>query len=254
MRIVVAGGTGVAGKVVVRLAAERGHQVLALSRSGPTRGDLITGSGLAEALAGADAVIDCSNAGSQNRAKAERFFVTGTENLVRAAAAAGVGHHLLLSIVGIERVPMSYYQAKVAQEAALIATAAETGIGHTIARVTQFHEFAGQLLGRLRLGPLAAIPHLRIQPVELAAVAEHLLDLTEAGPAGRVPDVGGPRPEDLTALARQWVRHFGGPRVIGLPLAGKAARAIRDGALLVPGESGQRGRTFTDWLAAQPAG
>lgn len=252
MRIVVAGGTGTAGRMVVEQAVARGHEAVALARSSATPADLISGSGLAEALAGAQAVIDCSNVATQSRTKAERFFVTATKNLVHAAAEAGIRHYVLLSIVGIENVPMGYYQAKLAQEAALIATATESRLGYTIARTTQFHEFPGQLLARLRKGPLAAIPRMRFQPVELAEVAGRLLDCAEAEPAGRVPDLGGPREEDLLALTRQWVAHTGDRvRIVGIPLPGRAGRAVQAGGLLVSdGES--RGRTFAEWLAGQP--
>ncbi len=254
MRIVIAGGTGTAGRVVVQQAVERGHEAVALSRSGPAPADLVTGRGLAEALAGAEAVIDCSNAGSTSRTKAERFFVAATKNLVHAAAEAGARHYVLLSIVGIENVPMGYYHAKLAQEAALIATATEAQLGYTIARATQFHDFAGQLLARMRMGPLAAIPHMRSQPVELTEVATRLLDCAEAEPAGRAPDLGGPREEDLLDMARRWVAHTGErTRVVGVPLPGRAGRAVRDGGLLVT-DGDSRGRTFADWLADQPRG
>jgi uncharacterized protein YbjT (DUF2867 family) len=252
MRIVIAGGTGTAGRVVVEQASARGHQAVALSRSGPTPADLISGRGLAAALAGADAVIDCSNITTMSRTKAEKFFVAGTQNLVGAAAVAGARRYVLLSIVGIDRVPMGYYQAKLAQEAALIATATAAQLGYTIARTTHFHDFAGQLLARMRMGPLAPIPHQRVQPIEVAEVAGRLLDCAEAEPAGRAPDLGGPREEDLLELARQWAAHTGErTRVVAVPLPGRAGRAVQEGGLLVRnGET--RGRTFADWLADQP--
>jgi len=252
MRIVIAGGTGAAGRVVVRRAAERGHSVVALSRSTSPPADLISGTGLAEALDGAEAVIDCSNVTTQSRTKAERFFVPAAKNLVHAAAEAGLRHYVLLSIVGIDNVPMGYYQAKLAQEAALIATATECQLGYTIARVTQFHDFPGQLLSRLRKGPLAIVPRMRMQPIELSAVADRLLDCAEGEPAGQVPDLGGPREEDLLALTRQWLAHTGQrARVVGIPLPGRAGKAVQAGGLLVTdGET--RGRTFAEWLADQP--
>ena len=180
-----------------------------LARSGPVPADLVSGRGLAEVLAGAEAVIDCSNIATQSRTKAERFFVPATKNLVRAAAEAGARRYVLLSIVGIDNVPMGYYQAKLAQEATLIATATEARLGYSIVRVTQFHEFAGQLLNRMRMGPVATIPHMRMQPIDLAEVAGHLLDCAEAEPAGRVADLGGPQEEDLFELATRWAKHIG---------------------------------------------
>ncbi len=252
MRIVIAGGTGTAGRVVVQQATERGHQAVALSRSGPAPADLTTGQGLAEALAGADAVIDCSDVRTLSRTKAERFFVTSTKNLVRAAAAAGASRYVLLSIVGIDQVPTGYYQAKLAQEATLIATATESRMGYTIARATQFHDFAAQLLARTRKGRLALLPHMRCQPVELAAVASRLLDCVEAEPAMRAPDLAGPREEDMLELVRQWVARTGDRvRVIAVPTPGRAGKAVEAGGLLL--RSGEtRGRTFAEWLADQP--
>jgi uncharacterized protein YbjT (DUF2867 family) len=252
VRIVIAGGTGTAGRVVVQRAVERGHSAVALSRSASPPADLIGGTGLAEALAGAEAVIDCSNLATQSRTKAERFFVTAAKNLVHAAAEAGLRHYVLLSIVGIDNVPMGYYQAKLAQEAALIATATECQLGYSIVRTTQFHEFPGQLLSRMRKGPVALVPRMRFQPVELTAVADRLLDRAEAEPAGRVPDLGGPREEDLLDLTRQWAAHTGvRTRVLGIRLPGRAGKAVQDGGLLVTdGETG--GRTFAEWLAGQP--
>jgi len=250
MRILVAGGTGTVGREVAALAAARGHDVVVVSRSGPVPVDLTTGDGLAQAMAGVEAVVDCSNIASMARARAERFFVAETQNLVRAGAEAGVRHHVLLSIVGIDQVPTGYYQAKVAQEAAMREAAAEAGPGYTILRATQFHDFAGQLLGRTRKGPFALIPVMRTQPVEVTAVARRLVELAESEPSGRAADLGGPRPEDLTDLARQLCVHRGDRvRVVGLPIPGKAGRAIRAGALLVPSGTG---RTFSQWLADQP--
>jgi uncharacterized protein YbjT (DUF2867 family) len=253
MRIVIAGGTGTAGRVVTRLASERGHQAVVLARSGPVPADLVSGRGLEQVLAGAEAVIDCSNIATQSRAKAERFFVPATKNLVRAAAEAGASRYVLLSIVGIDNVPMGYYQAKLAQEATLIATATEARLGYSIARVTQFHEFAAQLLNRMRMGPVAAIPHMRMQPIDLAEVAGQLLDCAEAEPAGRVADLGGPQEEDLFELATRWAKHIGSKtRLIAIPLPGRAGRAVKAGGLLV-GDGARRGRTFEEWLAEQPA-
>jgi uncharacterized protein YbjT (DUF2867 family) len=254
MRIVIAGGTGTAGRVVTRLASERGHQAVVLARSGPVPADLVSGRGLAEGLAEAEAVIDCSNIATQSRTKAEKFFVPATKNLVRAAAEAGAGRYVLLSIVGIDNVPMGYYQAKLAQEATLIATATEARLGYTIARVTQFHDFAAQMLARLRMGPLAAIPHMRTQPVDLVEVAGQLLDCAEAEPAGRAQDLGGPQEEDLFEMVSRWAKHTGSKtRLVTVPLPGRAGQAIKAGGLLVP-DGLRRGRTFDEWLAEQPTG
>src|SRR5690606_37883501 len=134
--------------------------------------DLVSGSGLEGALDGVDAVIDTSNVGTLSKAKATEFFTAVTSNLVRAANRAGVKRHLLLSIVGVDRIPFGYYEGKLAQERA----ARASGVPTTVLRATQFHEFADQNLGRLA-GPLAVIPRMRMRPVASSEVADHLVRL-----------------------------------------------------------------------------
>lgn len=261
VRIVVVGGTGTAGAAVVRQAVSRGLDVVVLSRRpGSDRsgnaavavGDLRTGAGLREALTGADVVIDCSNLQKLSRRAVERFFATGTRNLVEAAAAAGVGHLVLLSIVGVDRVPMGYYRAKLAQEAILAESADRAGLPYTIARVTQFHDFAAQILTRSRLGRWALVPRLRVQPVDLTDVAEHLLAVAGSAASGRATDLGGPAEQDLAAMARRLVARRGDRlRVIPVGLPGKAGRAIKAGGLLPAAGSLTGRRSFEQWLAEQ---
>ena len=160
MRLAVAGGTGVVGKFVVEAAAEAGHEVVSLSRR--TGVDVRTGEGLAEALRGVEVIVDTTNAGTTNRDKATAFFTEVTRNLGVVGAGEGVARLVILSIVGLERVPgYGYYEAKLAHE-----KAAMSGLlPATIVRATQFHEFPAQVLSWTRHGPFAVVPRSRIQPV-----------------------------------------------------------------------------------------
>jgi uncharacterized protein YbjT (DUF2867 family) len=152
MRIAVAGGTGVVGRRVVEAVRAQGHDAIVLSRS--TGVDLITGTGLDAALEGIDAVVDTANVSTLSADVATRFFETATGNLIAAASRAGVPHVVLLSIVGIDRMPHDYYAGKLAQERVI-----EAGpVPWTILRATQFHEFAAQLFDRGKLGPLHVAP------------------------------------------------------------------------------------------------
>ncbi|GIJ47171.1 3-beta hydroxysteroid dehydrogenase [Virgisporangium aliadipatigenens] len=254
MRILVTGGTGVVGRHVVLTALARGHEVVAASRGGGSpdpratgrRVDLGTGDGLAAALDGVDTVIDCAHVQTTNAAKAVRWFTEATTRLTNAAKAAGVRHLVVLSIVGIDRIPLGYYKGKLAQEK----VALEGPVPATVVRATQFHEFAGQMLDRMRLGPVHLMPAMRVQPIAAAEVATALVDLAEGPATGRADDIGGPSEEYLPDLARAVLKKRGGRGLlIPLPIPGAAGRAGRAGAGLVPDPSGQRGPSFADWLA-----
>jgi uncharacterized protein YbjT (DUF2867 family) len=244
MRIAVAGATGVVGKYVVGVARERGHEVVELARSVGV--DLTTGAGLAERLDGVDAVVDVTSVPTQKQEEAEAFFGSVTRTLVAAEQQAGVRHHVALSIVGIDDVPTGYYRGKQLQERLV----REAPVGWSILRATQFHEFAEQALGFVRVGPFSVVPRMLSQPVAAVEVAEALVDLAEAGPSGRVPDLAGPERLAMVDLARRVSKARGlGRRVVGLPLPGAAGRGMRDGSLC-PSTDRPRGRiTFDAWLA-----
>lgn len=245
MRIAVAGATGTVGRYVAEVAAERGHEVVPLARSAGV--DVLTGAGLAERLAGVEAVVDVLNIGTQKRAVAERFFRTTSERLVGAGAAAGVGHHVALSIIGIDRVPTGYYQGKLAQEAAVAAGR----VPWSVLRAAQFHEFAEQALRFVRLGPVSVVPRMLSQPVAAREVAAALVDLAAGPPVGGGPELAGPQPLQMVDLARRVndIRRLG-RRVLPLSVPGAAGKAMRAGALL-PRESGPRGEvTFEEWLGS----
>ena len=243
-RIVVAGATGVVGRHVVTQARAAGHDVVPLSRSSGQ--DVVTGAGLAEAVAGADVVIDVTSVVTTSARTSTDFFRAGTQELLAAEQAAGVGHHVALSIVGIDGETTGYYAGKVVQEELIAAGP----VPWTVLRATQFHEFAPQIAARASVGPLVAVPAMRTSTVAAAEVAAALVTLATAPPRGRTADLGGPGEDDLDELVRRWLAATGRRgRVLRLPMPGAAGRRMRTGALL-PGPGADRGRqTFDEWLA-----
>lgn len=245
MNIAVAGGTGTVGRRVVEVARGRGHEVRVLARS--TGADIHSGTGLDQALAGVQAVVDTTNLSTTAGDASVAFFSQATRTLLDIEERVGVVHHVALSIVGIERAPVGYYAGKVAQEAFV-----EAGpVPWTIQRATQFHDFAAQLFEGARVGPLHLAPRMRTQPIATREVAERLIDLVEAGPAGRVADIAGPREESLVDMIRAYARstgHHGWIPAVSLP--GPLGRAQRDGSLLA-GLDAIRGRqTFAEWISS----
>ena len=244
MRIAVAGGTGMVGQHVVEVARERGHDVTVLSRRAGV--DLLTSAGLVEALRGVDVVVDVTSVQTQKTQESEAFFGTVTRHLLEAEADAGVGHHVALSIVGIDAAPTGYYAGKVLQEELVAAGP----VPWTVLRATQFHEFAQQIHGGFTLGPLVLVPVMRSQPVAAREVGERLVERAEQGPVGRTTDLGGPETFRMVDLVRRYAAAIGdGRRVVSLPLPGRFGRAMRDGSL-VPGATADHGtQTFEEWLA-----
>jgi uncharacterized protein YbjT (DUF2867 family) len=244
MKVAVAGGTGVVGRHVVEVARGRGHEVVVLAKSQGV--DLTTGEGLD--LTGVEAVIDVTSIQTISASKSVEFFTAVTNNLLTAESAAGVGHHLMLSIVGASDAPYGYYAGKAAQERLV-----EDGDSPwTILRATQFHEFAGQIHQQMRMGPVAPVPAMRSQPIAAREVAARLTELTETGPAGRVADLAGPRVERMAGLSRRWAATTGAPgRVFELPLPGRFGRAMRSGTLLARPGAQLGEQTFDEWLATQ---
>lgn len=240
MRIAVAGGTGQAGAEAAATARQRGHEVVVLARSAGV--DLLSGEGVEAALDGVEVIIDASGA------RGDEDPLTFHETAMRRFAGSGARHLVVLSIVNCDRAA-SYplYGAKVAQERA----AEASGIPFTIARATQFHEFARQVWGFGKKGFLNFAPRMRTQPVAVAEVGARLVDLAEAAPVGgRARDFAGPREESLVEMVRAYAQAAGrSTRIVPVSLPGEFGRAQRDGSLL-PGPDAELGvQTFDEWVA-----
>ncbi len=251
MKIAIAGGTGVVGRHVVRELQAAGHQTVVLARSCGV--DLTTGAGLDEALRDVGAVIDVSNTNTTRRGAAVAFFAAVTSKLLSAEARAGVGHHVALSIVGIDMVPLGYYQGKLRQEELCLASGVVPAT--TVLRATQLHEFPAQLLARMPAGlPIVPVPTMRSQTVAAREVAAALVAVAPARPAGRLPDLAGPQIEDMADLVRRVLQaRRRRARVLALRLPGRAGRGMADGSL-IPSAPGPRGTlTFDAWLAGEDA-
>jgi uncharacterized protein YbjT (DUF2867 family) len=243
--IAVAGGTGVLGRQVVDAVGRRGLTAVVIARSAGV--DLVTGAGLDQALAGADAVVDVSNVVALRAKPAIAFFSAATGHLLEAGQRAGVRHHVTVSIVGCDRVDMGYYYGKRRQEELVRAGA----VPWTIVRATQFHDFAGQLLERSP-GPLKIVPKMLSQPVSARLLADHLVAVATGEPGGLAPDVGGPERHQIPDLARRLVAHRGDrTRILAVSMPGRAGRQIADGGLLTGDGAVILPETYDEWLAAQ---
>jgi len=244
MKIVVIGGTGLIGSQVVHLLQERGHEVLPAS---PSRGiNAVTGEGLQAALTGADVVVDVANSPSFEDQASMDFFEASGRNLQAAERAAGIKHHVALSVVGTERLlAMGYFRAKLRQEE-LIAAA---GVPYTIARATQFFEFAGTIAESGRRDETIHLPPVQMQPIASRDVAALLADIALAPPVNGMVELAGPRPVRMDVLAREYLAaHEDSRQVVADPQASYFSTPVDDQSLM-PGPSPRTGRTeFADWL------
>lgn len=198
MKIVVIGGTGTLGSKVVDKLRERGDEAVAASRN--TGIDTLTGDGLAEALTGADVVVDVSNSPSFEDGPVMDFFTTSTTNLEAAAKAAGVGHYVAVSIVGADQLPLSgYLRAKVAQEKLI----EEAGIPYSIVRSTQFAEFTDRITASMTVGDEVRVPDALIQPIAVDDLAAEVAGVAEGEPLGAVENIGGPEKIPFEQMARE---------------------------------------------------
>lgn len=230
MKVEVIGGSGFIGARLVETLRAQGHQVGAHSRASGL--DLLTGAGLSAALQGADVVVNSIDAPSFDAAAAA-FFRTTSEHLLSAAAAAGVKHLVLLSIVGIDRVPdVAYYQAKLLQEALLQAGP----VPYTIVRATQFMEFIEAVLSWTTEGDVVRLPTTLLQPVAAKDVVEALADVVNGAPLGGILDVAGPEVIALDELGRRTLQaRPDGRRVVTDETAGLYAAVPRDAIIAPPG-------------------
>jgi uncharacterized protein YbjT (DUF2867 family) len=246
MKIVVIGGSGLIGKKLVMILRQQGHEVLAASPS--TGVNTITGEGLAEALEGTEVVVDVANAPLWEDKAVLEFFETSGRNLLAAEAAAGVRHHVALSVVGTDRLLASgYFRAKMAQENLI-----EAGkIPYTIVRATQFFEFVGAIAQSATDGQTVRLPPALMQPIVSDDVAAGLADVAVAEPLNGTVELAGPEPIRMDELVRQFLSANGDSRqVITDDQARYYGISVNDQSL-TPGANPRLGPTrFEDWLSA----
>jgi uncharacterized protein YbjT (DUF2867 family) len=247
-RIAVAGATGRVGRHVVDVLSERGHDVVAISRSNGV--DVITGDGLTQALEGAEVIIDTSTGPSPEQAAATEFFTTATKNLQEAGVKASVRRLVVVSIIGTDKAAGGYGAAKLAHERAALAGP----IPARILRAAQFHEFVEVLMGWGRQGDVVYLPKMRTQIVAARTVAEALADLALADePEGERPDeIAGPREEYLPDLAKLLAAKRGDPVTIeAVTNPADPDDALNENGGLLPGPHATlAGPTFAEWLDA----
>ncbi len=250
MKIVVIGGTGLVGSQVVSKLAEHGPEAIAAS---PDSGvNTLTGEGLAEVLEGADVVIDVSNSPSFEDAAVLDFFKTATTNLLAAERAAGVGHHVALSVVGTERLAdKGYFHAKRVQEQLI----RESGIPYSIVHATQFFEFIKSIAELATDGDTVRLPPVLFQPMASEDVAKAVGRTAAGAPVNGVVEVGGPDKFRMDELVRRTLKARNDPRqVVSDPTALYYGAYEVDDSTLVPADDALVGEVrFRDWLERQLA-
>jgi len=245
MKIVVIGGSGLIGSKLVTKLSEQGRQAVAAS---PNTGvNSVTGEGLAEVLEGASVVVDVSNAPSWEDEAVMKFFETSTRNLHTYEAAAGVGHHVALSVVGSERLLESgYFRAKIAQENLIKASS----IPYSIVRATQFFEFVKGIADFSTQGDKVLLPPALIQPMAADDVASALGRIAMGAPLNGIVEVGGPEQFRLDELVRRYLAARKDPHVVVADPHARYYGVELSERTLVPGDDAQLGETrFADWLS-----
>jgi uncharacterized protein YbjT (DUF2867 family) len=248
MKIVVIGGTGLIGAKVVTILREQGHEAVAAS---PRLGiNTLTGEGLAEALDGASVVVDVSNSPSFEDQAVLEFFQTSTRNLLAAEAAAGVGHHVALSVVGTERLAESgYFRAKIAQEKLI----QDSPIPYSIVHATQFFEFIPGIADAATDGHTVRLAPAFIQPMAADDVAGAVAKVALGAPVNGIVEIAGPESFRLDDLIRQDLSAHHDPRVVITDPHAQYFGATLHECTLIPGEGALLGEIhFEDWLS-QPA-
>ena len=240
MKVAVAGGTGLLGRLVVQALSEMGDQPIVLARSQGV--DLTSGAGVGAALVGCDAVVDATNITTVRRRPAVRYFESVTRHLLGGAQGAGVAQVVIVSIVGVDSVDYGYFLGKRRQEQ-LLATGL---VPWTLLRATQLHEFAGQVVARGGLGPVVAVPEMLCQPVAAAEAAGYLARLVHDGPQGVALPIAGPQRLGIADMVRGYLRATGQQRiVVPFRFPGKVGAAMATGGL-IPDEPFRRGGTTFD--------
>ena len=245
LKIVVIGGSGLIGTKVVKNLQQHGHEVVAASPS--TGVNAITGEGLAEALAGAQVVVDVANAPLWDDQAVMEFFEKSGRNLLAAEAAAGVGHHVALSVVGTERLLESgYFRAKLAQEKLIKASP----IPYTIVRATQFFEFVGGIAKSATQGETVRLPAALMQPIASDDVAAALAEVAVAEPLNGTVEVAGPESIRQDELVRKFLSVTGDSRTVTTDPSALYFGIVLTDESLTPGDNPRLGPTrFGDWLS-----
>jgi uncharacterized protein YbjT (DUF2867 family) len=245
MKIVVIGGSGLIGSKLVSRLRQNGHEAVAASpRSGV---NALTGEGLTEALADAQVVVDVANSPAFDDKAVLEFFETSSRNLLAAEAAAAVGHHVALSVVGTERLLESgYFRAKMAQENLIKAS----GIPYTIVRATQFFEFVGWIAQSGTVGQTVRLPPALIQPISSDDVAAAMADVALSAPVNGIVELGGPEAMPLPDLIGRFLRATGDTReVIPDDLALYSGAKLSE-RTLTPDDGARIGpMRYEDWLS-----
>jgi uncharacterized protein YbjT (DUF2867 family) len=249
MKIVIIGGTGLIGSKVVEKLKQKGHQAVAAAPS--TGVNTITGQGLAEAFAGAEVIVDVSNSPSFDEGPAMEFFRTAGRNISEAEMAAGVHHHVALSVVGTDRLQDSgYFRAKLAQEQQI-----KSGpIPYTLLHVTQFFEFVRSIADFSMVEGAVRLPPVKFQPIAAEDVADAVVEAALGSPANTTIEVGGPEVFTLDEPVRLALAHDKDPRQVIADAAAPYFGVAVTERTLVPEEDARRGKTRFDWwLANVPA-
>jgi uncharacterized protein YbjT (DUF2867 family) len=244
MKIVVIGGTGLIGSQTVAKLRQSGFEALAAS---PKVGvNTVTGEGLADAIAGARVVIDLSNPPSRDARSALEFFETSGRNLLAAEAAAGVQHHVALSIVGIDRVPgHGYYRAKVAQEKLIEAAS----VPYTIIRSTQFLEFLGGIADASTDGRVIRLPPGLLQPIAADDVVTVVTEVALGNPRNGIIEIAGPERAQFNEIIARYLKAVGDPReVLEHPEARYFGGRLEEQSLVPLGEARLGRLNFEEWL------
>jgi len=245
MKIVVIGGTGLIGTKLVNKLRQSGHEVVAASPSSGV--NTITGEGLAEALVGAQIVVDLANSPSFEDKAVLEFFETSGRNLLAAEAASGVGHHVALSVVGSDRLPDSgYLRAKMAQENLIKASK----IPYTIVRSTQFFEFLGGIAQSGTVGQTVRLSPALVQPIASDDVVAAMADVTVAAPVNGTVEIAGPERVSLAELVQRFLSANQDPRKVVADVHARYFGAELNDQSLTPGDNPRIGSTnFEAWLS-----
>src|SRR5690349_12632402 len=232
MKIVVIGGTGLIGSKTVAILRRHGHEVVAAS---PNSGvNTITGEGVKEAVAGAQVVIDLANSPSFEDKAVVEFFETAGRNLLPAEAAAGVGHHVALSIVAVDRTDNGYFRAKLAQEKLIEAA----GIPYTIIRATQFLEFLGGIAAESANGNMVRLPPVLFQPIAADDIAPIVAEVALAAPRNGIVEIAGPERAPFNEIVARYLKAVGDPRqVVSDPEARYFGGRVEERSLVPSGEA-----------------